>query len=165
MTIARRTSRNLKCSLWTSFVASKTQPHKNFTKIWSKRYTSRMKLNGQVGLVACFPYSTVSPWISEIQSVPGDVWYRMVYYRWKDLPLEDHKPIVKWMSAVCAHPCFVRNRAWNHFSTGYQLWFSHEDDVMLAKLGLQDPVIQIRQFTTTQLCEDMLMHFCNSVMP
>lgn len=124
-----------------------------------------MKFNDQTQVSLHFPYSTVSTWITEIQSVPSDVWYRIVYYRWQDLPLKDPEPIVKWMSAVCAHPCFVRNRAWNHFSTGYQLWFSHEDDVMLAKLCLQDPAIQIRQFTTAQLCEDVLMHFCNSVMP
>ena len=149
---------------WASFVANSKNPHKNFTKIWSKRFKSRMKLNDQLGLVSCFPYSTVAPWISEIQTVPSDVWYRIVYYRWKGMPLESHEPIVKWLSAACAHPCFVRNRAWNHFNTGYQLWFSHEDDVLVAKLTLQDPAIQIRQFTTAQLCEDVLMHFCNSTV-
>lgn len=145
-------------------MANKSKPHKNFTRIWSKRFQSRMKVSDHTQVVVHFSESTVVPWISEIQSVGSDVWHRIIYDRWKTLPLKDHEPIVKWMCAACAHPCFVRNRGWNHFSTGYQLWFSHEDDLLVAKLALPDPAIQIRQFTTDQLCEDMLMHFCNPML-
>lgn len=122
----------------------------------------RMKLTSQKDISVQFPEHRVRSWLEEIRSQPELVWHRMIYYRWRENILEDHEPVVKWMQAACSHACFMRNRATHDLGTGYQLWFNHVDDVMLATLALQDPPLQIRQFTTEQMCEDMIEHFCFS---